>query len=78
MLTDRKLDEVQAEISKIEQLMSALSIIVDDVDEAATGHRRRQLDALIGVTAAATSQVQKAQDAFETLFEALRATENAA
>ncbi|WP_018000048.1 hypothetical protein [Paracoccus sp. N5] len=73
MITSDNLNDVQAEFGKVGNLLAALDLAVDAVDESATGQRRRNLDALIGVTHAMQEQLEKAHAAFETLFEAARA-----
>ena len=73
MITSDNLNDVQAEFGKVGNLLAALDLAVDAVDESATGQRRKNLDALIGVTHAMREQLEKAQTAFETLFVAARA-----
>ena len=78
MLTRMMLDEVQAEVSQIEQLLEALMIIVEDVDESSEGRKRKQLDALIGVATATCRQASRAQASFEVLFDAMASGNGAA
>jgi|GEM_PF-4761523 len=68
MISPRSLNDVQAEFSKVENILAALDLVVEAVDESAQGARRKNLDALIGVTAAARQQIQVAQDALTTLI----------
>ena len=59
MITSDNLNDVQAEFGKVGNLLAALDLAVDAVDESATGQRRRNLDALIGVTHAMQEQLEK-------------------
>ncbi|MDQ7776941.1 MAG: hypothetical protein Q4615_14245 [Paracoccus aminovorans] len=72
MITKGMLNDIQAEFSSVDNLARALEVMVDAVDEGATGLRRRHLDALIGVSDALAAQLTVAQDAFDALFVALR------
>lgn len=72
MITWNMLTDIQAEFSKAENLIAALSVVVDEVDAPFEGKRRRDLDALIGVSDAIAAQLTVAQDAFDALFVALR------
>lgn len=72
MITKDMLDDIQAEFSSVDNLARALEVMVDAVDEGATGLRRRRLDALIGVSDALAAQLTVAQSAFDALFVAMR------
>ena len=72
MITRDMLNDIQAEFGKAANLIAALAVVVDEVDDSAEGKRRRDLDALIGVSDAIADQMNVAQDAYEALFVALR------
>ena len=65
------LDDVQAEFSKVSNLISAMDFIVQEIDGSCGQRARREIDALIGVRDAMEAQMEKAHGAFDGLFKAL-------
>lgn len=68
MITHENLNDVSAQFSMVENLVAALDLGVDALEEVATTRYRRNLDALIGVNAALNAQLKKAHNDLEGLF----------
>lgn len=72
MITSDHLDDLQAEVSEVGNIVDALKIISWRLDRSCTGEDRLALNALLGSVNAASNQVQRVHSGFEALFAELR------
>lgn len=78
MITNELLNDVHLQISKVENLIHALDLLVFDLDSHADGNARKPYDSVVGVKDALVDQIARAQQSYETLFPALNAMRDAA
>lgn len=72
MITSDHLDNLQAEVSEVANIVDALKIISWRLDRSCTGEDRLALNALLGSVNAAGKQLERVHAGFEPLFAELR------